>query len=159
MTDHPVVVFQPKPRYTLKPAVLAAVMTTAAIVAGLWRSSPHSSWQGRVTVLLATFASFVVWYWGTRLLFARRHRVTVLPSGLKGPTTEGHQAFCGWENITEAQVIRGGPLEYVLVKGRYLAFPLRLPLEFLDDHEFVAAIDRHIEEGTPLSLALRSAGA
>jgi len=159
MTDSHIVVFQAKPRYLLKSAIVPAVMVTAALTAGLWRSSTHTSWQKALAVLASVFASCLVVYWGTHVLLARRHRVTVLPSGLQAPTTAGHQAFCAWENITEANVIRGAQAEFLLLKGRYLAIPLRLPLELLEDADFVASIDRHVPEGTPLSLALRSAGA
>ena len=160
MTDTQVAVFRPKSRSLLKPTLLTAAVISAVLIGKIWRSSPApESWTRVVVVLGGGFVAFFGLIGGALFLRARRQAITILPSGMQGPTARGQQAFCGWDNITDAQVVHGDALEYLSVSGRYLPEPIRLPLALLDDRDFVALIDRHVPEGSPLSLALRSAGA
>jgi len=133
-------------------AAITAAGAAVILVGSLWYSGPPASWQAAVGVVPLSFFAMLGIIWGARLVRARHEAVTIFTSGLQGPSGGGNQMFCAWKNISEARFVRDG--DYVLVSRR-----IRLPRELLDDPSFVRAIDERVPEGSPLSLALRDAGA
>ena len=151
-----VAVFRPLPRSHVKPTLIAAAGTAITILLSLWRESPAQATPLRVLGTLAGgFIVFAAIFWGARFWAARHQAVWILPSGLKS-NLAGSEGFCRWDNIIDAKVIhRDG---YISVTGRYFAH-VQIPLILLENRAFVDLIDRYVPEGSPLSLALRSAGA
>jgi hypothetical protein len=139
-------------------AAITAAGAAVILVGSLWYSGPPASWQAAVGVVPLSFFAMLGIIWGARLVRARHEAVTIFTSGLQGPDGLGNQAFCAWVNISDARVVRDVNNEHVLVSGRKGPI-LRLPMELLDDPSFVRAIDERVPEGSPLSLALRDAGA
>ena len=149
-----VAVFRPRPQSLVKPTLIAAAATAITILLSVWRESPAQATPLKVlTILSGGFIAFFAIFWGASLWAARYQTVSILPSGLKG-----YEGFCRWDNITDAQVIRTDGDSYISVTGRYFA-QVRIPLILLENQAFVDLIDRYVPEGSPLSLALRSAGA
>jgi hypothetical protein len=147
-----IAIFRPRRSSMFKTAAISAAGAAVILVGSLWYSGPPASWQAAVGVVpLSALAMFGI-IWGARLLRARHETVTIFTSGLQGPSGGGNQAFCAWKNISEARFVRDG--DYVLVSRS-----ITLPRELLDDPSFVRAIDERVPEGSPLSLALRDAGA
>ena len=149
-----IAIFRPRRSSMFKTAAIAAAGAALILVGSLWYSGPPASWQAAVGVVpLSALAMFGI-IWGARLVRARHETVTIFTSGLQGPTGGGNQVFCAWKNISDARFVRDMGGEYVLVSGG-----LRLSRELLDDPALVRAIDERVPEGSPLSLALRDAGA
>jgi len=162
MPGNQVVVFRPKPRALLLPAVLAGTVTTAGLVRALlhdWPAGTPLPWLRLTVVAISALVAFSGLFWGFRWLIERRHTVSVMPRGLQAPNAAGHQAFCGWDTITDAHVVQEAGDSYIRVTGRYLPQPLHIPLGLLDDPRLAVLIDQHAGEGSPLTEALRSAGA
>jgi hypothetical protein len=154
-----VAVFRPRPQSLIKPTLIAAAATAITVLLSVWRESPAQATPLKVlTILSGGFIAFFGIFWGARLWAARYQTVSILPSGLKGSSAPGYEGFCRWDNITDAQVIRTDGDSYIRVTGRYFA-QVHIPLILLENQAFVDLIDRYVPEGSPLSLALRSAGA
>ena len=151
-----VAVFRPRPRSHVKPTLIAAAGTAITILLSVLRDSPGQATPLRVLATLAGgFIVFVAIFWGASFWAARYQTVWILPSGLKS-NVAGHEGFCRWDNITDAKVIDADG--YISVTGRYFA-RVQIPLILLENRAFVNLIDRYVPEGSPLSLALRRAGA
>ena len=148
----PITIFRPRRRSMFKTAAIAAAGPALILVGSLWHSGPPAGWLAAVGVAPLSLLWMIGIILGARLVRARGETVTIFASGLQGPAGGGVQVFCAWKNIFEARFVRDG--DYVLVNRG-----LRLSRELLDDPALVRAIDEQVPEGSPLSLALRDAGA
>ena len=162
MSKNAVQVFRPKARSQIKPALLAAVGTTSWMIGNLLalpRDTPGFPWVRLAVVTLAGLALFSLLFLGARAFLARRQVVSIMPSGLQAPDAEGHQAFCGWDNMVEVQVFDGAQDRYLLIRGRYLATPLKVPLVVFEESSAAELLEQYAGEEHPINGALRSAGA
>src|SRR5437667_12668124 len=131
MTENAVQVFRPKARSQVKPALLAAIGTTSWMIGNLLalpRDAPGVPWMRLALVTQAGLGFYSLLFFGTRAFLASRQVVSIMPSGVQSPDAEGHQAFCGWDNMVDVQVLDGAQDRYLLIKGRYWATPLKIPL-------------------------------
>jgi len=110
-------------------------------------------------VTVAGLGFFSLLFFGTRALLARRQVVSIMPSGVQGPDAEGHQAFCGWDNMVDVQVFDGAQDRYLLIRGRYLATPLKIPLVVFAESNATELVERYAGDEHLINDALRSAGA
>jgi len=162
MADNSVAVFRPKARSLIRPALFASVALMAGIVGTLLREpTPGSSFPWiRFALITGTgFIALATIFFGGRFLLARRQVLTIMPSGLQGPDAAGHSAFCGWDNVVDAQVVDGGQESHLLIKGRYLATPLKIPVSVFEDPRAAVLIERYAGDSHLLNEALRRAGA
>ena len=162
MTENAVQVFRLKARSQVNPALLAAIGTTSWIIGNLLalpRDTPGVPWMRLALVTVAGLGFFSLLFFGTRALLARRQVVSIMPSGVQGPDAEGHQAFCGWDNMVDVQVFDGAQDRYLLIRGRYLATPLKIPLVVFAESNATELVERYAGEEHLINDALRSAGA
>jgi hypothetical protein len=161
MTENAVQVFRPKARSQIKPALVAGVGTTSWMIGNLLALPQEAGvpWIRMAVVTVAGLGLFSLLFLGARAFLTSRQSVSIMPSGLRGPDAAGHQAFCGWDNIADVQVVEGAQDRYLLIKGRYLATPLKVPLAVFEQSGATELVERYAGDKHCLNDALRRAGA
>ena len=161
MVSYQITVFRAKtPRSYLVSATIGALTLTTWVLARLlllsWRGSRvvPGAWP-KVTLMLAGLFGFVTLsLWSSRAFRDRRRTVSVMESGLQTP-----EGYCAWDAITEARFVNNPDDPCILVKGRYLARDLVIPLQITEDGSFRRLVEQYGGEGHRLVDALVSAGA
>ncbi len=77
-----------------------------------------------------------------------------MKSGLQTP-----EGYCAWDAITEATFVNNPDDPCILVRGRYLARDLVIPLQIAEDGSFRRLVERYGGESHRLVDALVSVGA
>ncbi len=104
--------------------------------------------------LTALFAFVTLILWSSRALRDRKRTVSVMKSGLQTP-----EGYCAWDAITEATFVNNPDDPCILVRGRYLARDLVIPLQIAEDGSFRRLVERYGGESHRLVDALVSVGA
>ena len=161
MTTNQVIVFRARaPRSHLVSAFVGALALTSGILGALLRVSrglPHGPAEGwlKVGSLLASLlVVFTAILWTRRVVRDRRRVVSVMESGIQCP-----EGYCAWNTMTEATVRDNPDDPCIVVKGRYLAHGLVIPLQVTEDGAFRRLVEQYGGEHNPLAEALASVGA